>query len=528
MRQAFLIVPALAIVLATPALPAPERPLSLEEAIAAALEKNSGIVLEKESLAAARAAVTGAKGAYDPALSLRSDWERATLPVNSAFSGAPSGESSPTADVLGATAEIRQLLPTGGDVSFSAGAARGTTDGQFALLSPSYSTRAGIEIRQPLLRDRAVDPARTTLRVAASDRDRAAASLRREVSDVVSEVESAYWTLVAARRGVGVQQEAVRLAAEQLEETRVRVESGAVPETEIAQPRAELERRRGELLASGETVARAESALKILILGDTDETWSEDLAPADAPDVQVVEVDADEAMERGLRSRPELEAAGALVERRRLEAALAKDQVRPSVDLFASYDRFGLSGLENSAAATVPGLPTGLPDGTRGEWGRAFGMLGEDTYSDSRAGIEFAIPIGNRTAKAAVSVTSSGLRQAEADLARARKEVRAQILDAAAALQTAGQRIEASRSAREAAEIQLASERDRYEAGLSTNFLVLTRQNDLSRARLDEIAALTDYRKARAEFARATGSLLEDRHIEIDEGKDGGAAKAHR
>ena len=52
--------------------------------------------------------------------------------------------------------------------------------------------------------------------------------------------------------------------------------------------------------------------------------------------------------------------------------------------------------------------------------------------------------------------------------------------------------------------------------GFSTNFLVLTRQNDLARARLDEISALTAYRKARTEMSRATGSLLEERRIAVD------------
>src|SRR5207247_7189836 len=136
-------------------------------------------------------------------------------------------------------------------------------------------------------------------------------------------------------------------------------------------------------------------------------------------------------------------------------------------------------------------------------------------FNDARIGLEFRIPVGNRAAKAGAATARSSEQQAVADVSRARKAVRAEVLDAAAALETAGQRIEASRSAREAAEVQLHSERERYAAGLSTNFLVLTRQNDLSRARLDEIAALTDYRKARTAMARATGSLLADRHSEL-------------
>ena len=516
MRRASFVASALALALPAAALSASERPLTLREAFVRALEKNDSIVLERETFASAQAAVIGAKGAYDPMLTVASDWERATTPVNSAFSGAPAGQDAPTLTTTAASAGLRQLLPTGGSVALTTTATRSTTDGAFTLLSPAYATEAGIEARQPLLRDRATDPARTALKVASADRDRAAASLRREVTEVIGAVERSYWTLVAARRDVGVREEAVRLADEQLHETRIRAEKGAVPETEIAQPRAELERRRGELLASSEAVARADSGLKRLILGDSDPAWSERLAPVDDPETPVATPDLDEAMDRALRSRPELDAAQAAVERRRSESRLARDAVRPSLDVVASYARYGLAGDGNTAATAIPGFPSAVPSDMDGGWGRAYGLLGEDRFSDARFGLELSIPLGNRTARAGATVARGSQRQAEADLSQTRKAVRAEVLDAAAALDTAGQRIEAARSAREAAEVQLGSERDRYAAGLSTNFLVLTRQNDLSRARLDEIAALTDYRMARAELARATGSLLEERHIDID------------
>ncbi len=519
MKMTWVMVSMLALITSSPVRSAEERPLTLEEAVLGALEKNEGILIEKESLASAQAAAAGAKGAYDPLLSLRGDYQRAIVPVNSAFSGAPAGEASPTAEAAGGAASLSQYVPTGGSVTLTAAASRETSNNAFVLLAPAYDTQIGIEARQPLLRDRATDTARTAIRVAALDRRRAAASLKGEINETLARVEQAYWTLVAARRDVAVQEEAVRLATEQLEETRIRVEKGAAPQNEIAQPRAELERRRGELFASHEAVSRAEIALKLLILADGDPAWSESLAPSDDPDVKVEAVDVGEAMERALASRPELEASQAALERRSAESALARDAVRPALDLVASYTRYGLSGAANPAAAVVPGLPTGIPDGMGGEWGRSFGEWGEDRFHDARVGLEFRIPLGNRAAKGDAAVARSNERQAGADLSRARKEVRAEVLDAAAALETAGERIEATRSAREAAEVQLSSEIDRYAAGLSTNFLVLTRQNDLSRARLDEIAALTDYRKARSEMGRATGTLLTDRRIEIDETK---------
>ena len=93
----------------------------------------------------------------------------------------------------------------------------------------------------------------------------------------------------------------------------------------------------------------------------------------------------------------------------------------------------------------------------------------------------------------------------------------AEVRNAVFALETARQRIEAARASRAAAETQFAAEEERFKAGLSTNFLVLTRQNDLTLARVTETDALTDYRKAETELARATGVLLGERHIEIQE-----------
>jgi outer membrane protein len=186
--------------------------------------------------------------------------------------------------------------------------------------------------------------------------------------------------------------------------------------------------------------------------------------------------------------------------------------VLPSLDAVVSYDRFGLAGARNPAAAI-----TSLPPGLEGDLQRSLETLGDGGLDATRVALVLGLPIVNRTARGNAAVARHVQRQAEADLAQVQKAIRAEVLDAAAALETAGQRIEAARSGRAAAEVQLAAEKDRYATGLSTNFLVLTRQDDLSRARLDEISALTDYRTARTEMARAAGSLLEERGIRVDD-----------
>jgi outer membrane protein TolC len=148
-----------------PPLSAADRDMTLEEAVALALENYEGISIEREALVTAEAGITGAKGAYDPLLEVSGGWLQSRPPVNSFYSGAPAGESAPQVEAVEAGAAVVKLLPTGGEVSVRATASRETTDGAFALLSPAHFTRVGIELRQPLLRDRAVDAARTGVSV---------------------------------------------------------------------------------------------------------------------------------------------------------------------------------------------------------------------------------------------------------------------------------------------------------------------------------------------------------------------------
>src|SRR5262249_3659081 len=89
-----------------------------------------------------------------------------------------------------------------------------------------------------------------------------------------------------------------------------------------------------------------------------------------------------------------------------------------------------------------------------------------------------------------------------------------EVRNALQSVQTARQRVDAATSAREAAEIQLASEQRRFEAGLSTTFLVLTRQNDLSDARGRELQALTDFNKAGAALKRVVAITLSANSID--------------
>lgn len=499
--------------------PPAEVALTLAEARALALEKNIELRVERENVAIAASGEGRAKGAYDPTLRADARWRDRTDPVNSILSGAPTGELAPNTSGYVASLGISQLLPTGGTVAFTTTTARDETTNVFASLSPSWSTSLGLELRQPLLRNFPIDPARQGLRVARVDRSRSAASLARVTAETVAAVERAFWSLLAARRDAEARESAVALAERQKVDVGSRVEAGTLSEADLAAPAAELEKRKGELYGSREAASRAENALRSFLLADpADPLWSSRLVLVDEPEGPAPTApDVEAALVSATATRPEVAEAAARLERLTLEDEAARDRTRPQLDLIAAYARRGLAGEQNPGID--PPFPVGateIPDAVDGGLGRSWGTVREGRYPDASVGLALTIPLGNRAARADAAVARSSRTQAYLALLRTRQAVEVEVRNAAVALETAAQRLAAARAGRTAAETQLRVEEERFDAGLSTTFFVLTRQNDRTQALLAETAALADLRKSRVEWARATGTLLEERHIETE------------
>ena len=407
---------ALALWLAAAALsaadPAPVK-LTLQEATRRALERNTTLAVERKNADQAAQAVAGARGAYDILWSADANWMKSTDPINSVFSGAPPGLLSPENESFEASTSFSRLLPTGGSVSLFSNWGRATTNGVFTILSPAYDTGVGISLRQPLLRSLEVDPAREAIRVASADRSASRARLERTVSDTMSRVDAAYWNLVATRRNVVSIESSIELADKQLSDTKTRVESGALAKTDVAEPTAELERRRGDLALARQQVEQAENTLKLLVLGDPgDPDWATEIVPADPPETALEHPSLPESLATARARRAEIAEANAQRERAEAQVAGRRSDVLPRLDLVASYQRRGLAGGANPAATNFNGEPAVVPRPLSGGTGRSLGTIGENRFPDAAVGLSLSLPIGNRTAKANLAIAQSRLSQA--------------------------------------------------------------------------------------------------------------------
>jgi outer membrane protein TolC len=107
------------------------------------------------------------------------------------------------------------------------------------------------------------------------------------------------------------------------------------------------------------------------------------------------------------------------------------------------------------------------------------------------------------------------------------QKIAVQIRNAADDLESNRQKVEATRLARQLAELQLDAETKRFKAGVSENFLLLQRQTELSTAQGAELQALVAYKKSYITLQQNMYTLLEASDFEIIGGGGNSAPQVH-
>jgi outer membrane protein TolC len=85
-------------------------------------------------------------------------------------------------------------------------------------------------------------------------------------------------------------------------------------------------------------------------------------------------------------------------------------------------------------------------------------------------------------------------------------------------LDTSKKQVETAGVARALSKERLDGETKRFEAGLSQNYLVLQRQNELATAEYTELQSLINYKKAIITLQKAMYTLLESSEFDIAKG----------
>ena len=175
--------------------------LTLEDAVRRAIDNNPELAIVRLETEVDTARIDQTRTAYTPVFSTVLGRSSAvTPPANFLL-----GERGVDIDDWFSSTGVRQRLPWGsGTWSVSWDTSRTATTNPLTSYDPTLQSGFEIAFSQPLLRDRAVDPARYQYAIAKRNLGSSDLRFREAIVQTVAAVKQAYWTLKAARANVDV------------------------------------------------------------------------------------------------------------------------------------------------------------------------------------------------------------------------------------------------------------------------------------------------------------------------------------
>jgi outer membrane protein TolC len=492
-----------------------ELSLTLNQAIRRALENNNDIEVSRDNVRLAETTLKSLEGVYDPLINLTPQFSDAVTPrLNTA------GETGVTTSTLLHQSSLsffpsltKQFSTGGGQYQVYFNSLRGTEDFSFTQISPFYTVTLGSTFTQPLLRNRSIDQFRHNIRVQRKVLSQTDSDFRLQVITVITNVQQAYWELVYARKNELNQIENVNLAREQLRMIEEQISVGISATLDRAQALTQIASAETLLLSATQNVTTAENVLKQLILRTKSAMeWSNRIKPTDEPQLVATPINLKEALDEAYANRPELTRLRLQQDINKIDTKFFKNQTLPRVDLQSTMFSEGVAGR----TLTRAGVTSRPPSVNVGGYGQALRNLGRLDTTTVSAGFTIQFPLHNQTAKANLAGARIQGEQLIASIQSMEQAVEIDVRNAVQAVETTKRQVDTARAASKSAEIQLAGELKRYQAGMSTTFLVFQFEDQLVVARTLEVRAEANYSQALANLQRATSVTLRVNRVTID------------
>lgn len=487
----------------------PVHRMSIDDAVATALEQNLDLQVQRINPQLQDLTVVQFQAAYTPNFVSTVSTSDSTQPSTSFLSGNASGITSGRALYNFGVSSLTSWYGGSYDVRWNN--SRNTTNNAFSTFNPQLNSSISATYAQPLLRNFKIDGARQQLLVSQKNKDISDTTLKQSITQTTRNVRNAYYDLIYAIGNLAVQRQSLQLSQQSLKDNRARVEIGTMAPLDIVQAEAEVATREEAVILAEAAIDRQQDTLRTLVYNpSTPDFWNARIEPTDTISFVATTVDTDGAIKTALGQRTDLLNARKNLEITDVNIRYFRNQTMPDVTASVNYNASAIAGSQVTRARDPQtGLPTGaiLSSVDRGFFsGLADAFTGD--FPGWSLQVDIAYPIGKSSQEAQLARARLQQTQAERQVSSLEMAVTTQVRDAARTVQTNAKRVEATRTSRVLAERRLEAEEKRYQAGLTQNFFVLQAQRDLSVARNSELLALVEYAKSVVNYSAVQQSPL--------------------
>jgi len=365
-----------------------ELELALADAIAMGLENNLNVEIQRHAPLIAHEDARMAMGIYDPEWFSEMGWQHVKNPNAFTLNLTLLNEEK-TLDGIGG---FRGLVPwLGATYSATLESGQVETNSTLQSRSPEYRSAVVFSGSIPLMKGLIWSEPWTLVKTTQVLYQGSTEEFRRNVMDIVQQIEDAYWALIANDELVRVAEKSVETAQALLDQVQIQYEVGVVSKVEIAQAEAGLAAREFDLIVAQNRYQTTMDVLIDLVLGSNLTADSRiQIVPTDRPDALVsYDVDVEEAARIAFQRRPELALAQKDIERLEINVKFAKNQRLPQFDIQSFYRMEGLGGSQNPNLIDFtqdppgPAAPGTVPERS---WGSTF-----DNFFTSKAADSYGI-----------------------------------------------------------------------------------------------------------------------------------------
>jgi outer membrane protein TolC len=463
---------------AEPARPAEPLPLSVADSVFLALRNNRNIESAYLDRVIQRFNLKVAEDTFVPDLNIDS-----SIDLDNVGQRGPNNTTSNL--VLAPT--VTTLVPTGAFFAFSwLNNSSIVVDAENQ--DDSYSTALEFSVTQPLLRGAGIRVNTAPVTLARLDEEANELQLKSTVMDTITSVVLAHRNVLLADGQEAIARHAVERAQQLLDVTRALVAAGRLAEIEIVQAESNLSLQELSLLAA----ENAADAARLDLLDRLDIDTRTQIEPTDQLEAEEVKLDALQLFAIALSNRPEYRQAEISIESAEIALLLAKNNRLWDLDLTGS----ALVG------STEPVLTDVLP-------GLQF------TDPSWRIGLRLSIPIGDLTREQGEIAARVLLDQVELATEDLHDSIELDVRDGVRNVDSQWRQLEQAQRSRELERRKLDVELQKLNLGLSSNFQVVTFENDLANSANNELSATINYLNALTQLDQALGTTLETWQVEL-------------
>lgn len=458
-------------------------PLSLNEAIRMAVEKNLDVRAELYTSAQFEADINRYRGMYDPLLALQTSYVDSTT-VN--LSGGRAIESQ----ALNLNSSLSQLFWSGGTAAVTFN--NSYTNSNVINPPSSWETGLGLSFSQPLLKNFGRDATEINITISRYSKFASLERFNSRLLTTVAQVRTEYFKLYSLREEREVKKVSLELARKILSETQARVKAGVLPAMEMLNAEFGAVTREKELIDAELAVSNQVDVLRILLQIDAK---ADDVQTVDIPPRERYATNEGEAIQKAL-DRPDIREQKRNLELNELQTRYFSQKTRPDLNFTASTQLTGLAG----------------------SYQRDINKVLTFDYPVWSVGLNLSYPLGNGAAENDYRKSRLKTEQLSLQMRSLEDTSANEVRSAIRGVEAGFKQIEVADRGRAFAEERLKSFIRKNEVGLATTKDVLDVENDLAVSKSNQIKSVVGYANALTQYWQVTGELLEKEGIRVVEG----------